>query len=181
MRKQPHSPVLLAIILIIISACSGGGKGSDNAVLPELAGQPTTTPTKILVRVNLTGSLPAKTDISGVGFVLRLPDNVTALISNDTVDAGVVTPSGTFQESILVPPTYTRATGGKAGTLRIIMAHTNPSGTNRLGEIAVIDLQLIGGVVPQANDFELTGTTAVDLSGNNIADAGFIVVSIEAH
>lgn len=180
MSKLTRLSMLLTILLFIIPACSGGGNGSGgNATTPDNSEPPVQAIyTKVVVRLSLTGTLPVKTAISGAGFILRLPDNVTAAASNGSLDTGVVFPTGTFQGSILIPPIYNKAKNGEPGTINIIMAHTNPAGTTKVGDFAYIVLQFSGGAVPQINDFGLNGTTVVDLLGNVISDVGIIVNSV---
>jgi hypothetical protein len=131
------------------------------------------------VTINLTGTLPAATTIVGADFTLTLPANVTPLLNNGTVDASVITPSGTFAGGTNLTPVYTHATVTSAGTLKVTLANASQPGITSVGEIATITLQLSNNVTPSAANFSIaTGSTVFDRRGDVITGMSAGVASV---
>lgn len=150
---------------------------ADHSYTANFALDPTAT-----VTINLTGTLPANTGISGAAFVLSLPTGVTPSATNGVVSTGVVTNSGTFAGSTLSPQTvYTPTTAGSPGTLRVILADSAPAGVVLVGEVVTITLQLAAGVTPVAADFGISSVSVIDavlynqISGMGASIAGVTV------
>jgi hypothetical protein len=149
----------ITMTLLTLAACGGGGS-SDSGTPPA-----PTTKTTAKLTITQTGSLPASTTISGAEFTITLPTDVTPALSNGAVATGVVTPSGTFAGSTLAPQvTYTAATAGVPGTLRVILASSNAAGVSQTGEIATITLQLANGAAPTAASFGVSSSNVYDTS-----------------
>ena len=146
----------MALTLLTLTACGGGGgTAGQNS-------QPTAKATATLT-INLTGSLPASTTISGANFTITLPANVTPALTNGAVATGVVTLTGTFAGSTLAPQVvYTAATSNAPGTLRVILASSAAAGLPQVGEMATIALQLANGAVPTASSFVVSGDSVID-------------------
>lgn len=157
-RKSTMKNILFYLVmpltLITISACGGGG-GSTSP-------QPTAKTTATLT-INLTGTLPAGTSLSGTDFTVTLPGNVTPVMANGAVAAGVVSSAGVFTGSTLSPQVvYTAATAGVPGSLMVILPNSIPAGVTQIGDVATIILQLANGAVPTAADFPLSAVSVID-------------------
>lgn len=120
----------------------------------------TQTYTKAILKINLAGNLGDKT-ISGAGFTLTLPANVTPEIIDNSVAGTVVTPSGTFAGGTLTPAVYIAATATTPGTLKIALANSIEAGVTAVGEVATVTLQLANGVAPAAADFKFDAAPVV--------------------
>jgi hypothetical protein len=153
----------ITMTLLTLAACGGGGGGSSDTGAAN-QNPPTTTKTTAKLTITQTGSLPASTTISGADFTITLPADVTPATTNGTVASGVITASGTFAGSTLAPQvTYTAATPGAPGTLRVILASSTAAGVSQTGEIATITLQLANGAAPTAASFgQPTAVSVVD-------------------
>jgi len=170
MMKQLLSGTALSILLLILAACGDGG-GSD-VILP-LPAKTTATAT-----VSLNGTLGANA-ISGAGFTLTLPANVTPATVGGSVAANVVTPSGTFTGSTIAPiVTYTPAAGATPGSLQIIAANSVPAGVTTVGEIVTITLQLTNGATPAATDLPVSGVSVTNTLGAAIAGMSASVTGV---
>jgi hypothetical protein len=128
--------------------------------------------TQAVLKIKLTGTLPAGTAITGTGFTLTLPANVT-------YSAGSVVLSGTFAGGPLGTPTYTAATATTPGTLLVPAANSVAAGVKEVGEIATITLQLSNSAAPKATDFSLKDVSVLDTLYNTIAGMGAEVASVE--
>lgn len=109
----------ISLTLLALAACGGGGGGggATNQIPPPA------TKTTAAVTIQLTGTLPAATAISGAAFTIELPANVTPKSTNGVVDMGVVTYTGIFTGSTLTPQTvYIAATATAPGTLKVILS-----------------------------------------------------------
>jgi hypothetical protein len=121
------------------------------------------TKTKATIKINLTGTLPASIAISGVGFTLTLPADVTPATTNGVVATGVVSNSGIFTGSTLSPQTvYTVAAASSPGTLKVTLASSVTAGITQTGEVATITLQLVNGAAPTAASFGISGVSVID-------------------
>jgi len=131
------------------------------------------------VTINLTGTLPADTTIVGADFTLTLPANVTPLLNNGSVDASVVTPSGTFAGGTNLAPVYTHATVTTAGTIKVTLANASQLGITSVGEIATITLQLTNNATPSVANFSVaTDSSAIDRRGDVITGMSAAVSSV---
>jgi hypothetical protein len=159
------------LILSILAACGGGGGGGTGG-----ASFPATTTLKI----NLTGTLPASTAISGVDFTLILPANVTPALTNGSVAIGVVSNSGTFKNLSSEPMVYyTAATASVPGTLKVTLISGIADGVTQVGEVATIVLQLSNGVIPTVSSFGLSAVRVYDVTFvKPISGMGAIIASV---
>ncbi len=154
-------------ILLTLAACGGGGVINPPAK------------TAVTLKVNLTGTLPAGTSISGAAFTLTLPANVTPLIINNSVAGSVVSLSGTFAGGTQTPPVYTAATANSPGTLQLSLVNGVPAGITQVGEVATIVLQLANGVTPTAGDFSVSAVSVIDAQlYNTISNMGANVAAV---
>jgi hypothetical protein len=149
----------LILILLTIVACGGGGN-SDNGSVGQ--NPLTSAKTTAILKISLTGSLPANTTIAGADLTLTLPDNVTPANINGTVASGVVTLSGTFSGGTQTPPLYTVATTSTPGTLKVTLINSIPAGVTQVGEVATITLQLSNNVVPTVDRFAISSVNVID-------------------
>lgn len=123
----------------------------------------TVVKTYATVTINLIGTLPANSTISGATFTITLPANVTPAISNGLVATGVVSNTGTFAGSTLSSQVvYTAATASASATLRVILTASSPAGVTQVGEVATITLQLANNVVPTASNFGVSSVSVID-------------------
>ena len=121
------------------------------------------TKTVAALKINLTGTLPAATAISGAGFTITLPANVAPALTNGAVASGAVSLSGTFSGSTISPQVvYTAATATASGTLKVTFASSSASGVTQVDEVVTITLQLSNGATPTAVSFGLSGVSVVD-------------------
>jgi hypothetical protein len=135
--------------------------------------------TTAIITINLAGTLPASTGISGTTFTLTLPANVTPKTTNGVVDSGVVAVSGTFAGGTQTPPVYTAATATVPGTISVTLANSATDGVMQAGEVANITLQLANGAAPTAASFNVSGVSVVDASRyNTISTMGVGVASV---
>lgn len=134
--------------------------------------------TTAILTINLTGTLPPNTSISGAAFSLTLPANVTPAMTNGAVANGVVTTSGTFIGGTQTPPVYTSATGGTLGTIYLTLVNPLAAGTSLAGEVATITLQLANGVEPTAGSFVVNGVSITDVLYNPISSMNATVASV---
>jgi uncharacterized repeat protein (TIGR02543 family) len=134
--------------------------------------------TAATLTINLTGSLPVSTAISGAAFTLTLPVNVTPAMVNGAIATGVVSVSGTFAGSTLSPQVVYTAATSSAGTLNITLANSIQAGVTQVGEVATITLQLANGAAPTAGSFGLSAVSVIDatlyapITGMNAVIAG---------
>lgn len=135
--------------------------------------------TTATLKMNLTGTLPASTGISGAGFTLTLPTDVTPALTSGVVSNGVATPSGTFAGGTQTPPIYTAATASTPGTLKVTLANSIPAGVTQVGEVATITLQLANGAAPTTGSFGVSAVSVVDaVLYNSISGMGAEVAGL---
>lgn len=134
--------------------------------------------TSAILKINLTGTLPAGTAISGAAFTLTLPANVTPALVSGVVANGVITPSGTFVGGTQAPPLYTVATASAPGTIYLTLVNPVAAGTTQVGEVATITLQLTNGVTPVAGSFGVSGVSVSDVLYNSIGSMSATVASV---
>lgn len=168
----------LALILTLLTlfACGGGGSIPTTTT--------TTTPpaakTTATLTIDLTGTLPASTAIAGADFTLTLPANVTPATTGGIVATSVVTNSGTFSGSTLVPQvTNTAAVSPTPGTLRVILSSSAAGGVTQVGTVATITLQLANGAVPTTGSFSVSAVSVTDaVLYNQVGGMGASVASV---
>jgi len=160
MIKDIQRGIILSLTLMVLSACGGGGTGTT---VP-----PATVYTTATLKINLSGDLAGKA-ISGAEFTLTLPANVTPAMVSGVVATSVVTPSGTFVGSTIVPiVTYIPAVGATPGTVHVIVSNSLSAGVTTVGEVATITLQLANGAAPLVTDFALNSVIVIDTLYNPI-------------
>lgn len=143
--KQIFFALLCSFSLLMLSAC-----GDSNSH----------TNTSATFQVSLSGDLAGKA-ISGAGFTVALPANVTPAMAGNVIAASVVTPSGTFAGGTLTPPVYNAATN----TIQVVLANNVVNGVTTVGEIATITVQLANNAAPVAANFPLTDISVIDTLG----------------
>jgi hypothetical protein len=157
--------------LLALAAC-GGGDGT--------AVQPTVYTTAVL-KIELSGVLPADVAIAGAGFTLTLPASTTPALTDGAVANGVVAPSGTFAGGTQLPPVYTAATTSTPGAVRIARASSSDAGVTQTGEVATVTLQLSNGAVPTAESFTLDSSAVevIDTKGNPVSGMQAVISSVQ--
>jgi hypothetical protein len=175
--------VLLSVLtLLCFAACGGGGGGgggSDNSTATALTATSVTYTTATL-QIDLVGTLPAGSSISGVNFTLYMPRELTpAMTGTTTVAAGVVIPSGTFVNAIQTDPLFTSSfITGTNSNMVITLADTSAAGVTQVGEIAKITLQISKNATPTTDSFTLTTNGVIDLAGNPIPTLKAVVSKV---
>jgi hypothetical protein len=162
--------LVVTLALLTLAACGGGGGGGN----PPLAVVKTTA----VLTINLTGTLPASTAITGAAFTLTLPANVTPSMTNIVVTNGVVTPSGTFLGGTQVSPVYTAATVSAPGTINMALINAVDAGITQVGVIATITLQLANRATPTAGDFGFTDVVVTNVLNGPIVGMGASVSNV---
>ncbi len=165
----------LCLTLLALAACGGGSSPTTTTTIT-----PPTAKTTATLTINLTGTLPASTAIAGADFTLTLPANVTPATTGGVVATSVVTNSGTFSGSTLVPQvTYTAAASSTPGTLRVILSSSGVGGVTQVGAVATITLQLANSAVPTTGSFSLSAVSVTDaVLYNPIGGMGATVASV---
>lgn len=168
--KKILSCIILSLTLLILAACGGGGGGGGGS----------NGPSTVTLKINLAGTLPASTAISGADFTVTLPANVTPVLTNGVVATNVVANSATFAGSTLSPQvTYAAATASNPGTLRVILSSSDLVGVAQVGEAATITLQLANGVAPTTANFGLSAISVFDVSlYNHISGMNASIASV---
>jgi hypothetical protein len=161
--------ILTLICALTLTACGGGGGG----------GSAPTAPTKAILKINLTGTLPTNFAMSGLGMTVTLPANVTPELANGVVATSVVAASGTYAGGAPTTPVYVAASGNSLATLQLALANAVPSGVTTVGEVATVTVLLAGGAVPTTSSFVISNVTVIDTLGNSNSTAmGATVASV---
>jgi hypothetical protein len=145
----------------LITASEGGI--TDHTTLTVTSSN-TEQPTKAILNISTSGTLPAGTLIGGVDISVSLAAGVSLKTTANPpdVDAGVVAASGVAATGSTVLATYSAPSGSGPGTARLLIANPNGFGA---GEFATIDCDIAAGSNPQAADFSLLNFTVKDLNG----------------
>jgi hypothetical protein len=148
--------MIAALAAISLGGCGGGGGG----------GTPT-PPTKAIVKVATTGTLPQGTLIGGIQATVTYPTTKgLSITTSDVVASGAGAATGT----ILVPNVNT------AG--QVILGLINATGI-QAGEFATLTFAIAAGNTPVAADFTIApGATVADVGGNTIAGMTVGILSV---
>ena len=145
----------ITLMLLISSACSGGGQGSN---APNVS----TT----IIKLSTNGTPSAK--MAGVGITIVLPTGVApALNSDGTVANTVIEVTGVATSGTVLAPAYTPATSSSNPTLHFAMASSLVDGFGS-GEFATITLQTSSGNIPAPSDYSLSGFAPISLTGSPV-------------
>jgi hypothetical protein len=155
--------LITCFILVSLVACGGGGGGSSPA-----------QPTKAVITLSMTGSLPTGTLIYGTQATVNLPAGVTAKASPSSsnpqvmvTDAGVVSASGQAAGAESVLATY--LTSSTTPATHKVALHMAKSVGFSVGEFAVVNCDIAAGSFPAAVDFTVTDFTTFDSNGLTIS------------
>jgi hypothetical protein len=163
------------LMLFLLTACGGGDSGGASP-----SSSANVSYSKAILKVNLYGTLPAGSAISGVSFALFLQQpELSPALTNGIVDAGVVTPSGTFVNGIQAGPIFTPSNADtKFGKMLITLADTTEEGITQVGEVATITLQLVNHSAPPVGSILLAPYGVTDKSGSPIPTLRAIVTDV---
>src|SRR6185369_16955814 len=121
--------------------------------------------TRATLKVAISGTLPAGTNISGVGVTMTLPAGVTvATDSSGAVTTESVIPSGIFASGTQATPIYSAENIGNPASLKICPTSNKVEGESQTGEIATIVVNLASGATPTAESFVLSDLVVVNAS-----------------
>jgi hypothetical protein len=154
---------LFSILILVLSTsvllnCGGGGGGGGTT------GGGSTQPTKAVVKIAMTGTLPTGTLIGGIDITVSLAPGVSAKSTSNPpeTDAGVVVASGVASTNALILATYTPSSGSAHGTARLLVIKSSGFGT---GEFATVFGDIAAGYNPTSADFTVNALTVIDLNG----------------
>lgn len=160
--------LFVTLLLLVITAC-----GDDNDDRP--ASPPAS---QAILKVSLTGALPAGSSVIGAGFTVTLPADVTPDIADGAAAANTVATSGAFAGGTLTPPVYTTATATNPGTVAVAVASSDPAGVTEVGELATLTLKLSNGAAPSAASFAINDVNVIDTAGNLVPGIGASVTGL---
>ena len=152
--------LITCFILVSLVACGGGGGGGSAPVQP----------TKAVISLSMTGSLPSGALVYGTQATLNLPTGVTVKASPSSAnpqvmvtDTGVVSASGQAAGAETVLATYlASSTTASMSKVELYMAK---SGGFSAGEFAVVNCDIAAGHFPAAADFTITDFKTFDSNG----------------
>jgi len=154
--------LITCFILVSLVACGGGGGGSAPV-----------QPTKAVITLSMTGTLPAGTLIYGVQATVNLPAGVTAKASPSSsnpqamvTDAGVASASGQAAGAETVLASY--LTSSTTPTTHKVALYMAKSGGFSVGEFGVVNCDITAGYFPTAADFTVTDLMTFDSNGLTI-------------
>ncbi|HXC93888.1 MAG TPA: hypothetical protein VN652_07750 [Geobacteraceae bacterium] len=168
MLKHILFSISLLLVLSLLTACGGGGSGGDSSSSSSTTA--TKAYSKAILKVDLVGTLPSGSAISGTSFALFLKSDLVPALTNGEVAAGVVTPSGFFTNGAQIAVWTPSNTSMTSGTMMITLADTSPGGVTQVGEVARITLPLTNQTAPAAGSYILAPYGVVDLAGNPIPE-----------
>jgi len=165
MRQRTIVLVCMLLITAIAGLAGCGGGGGSGAVQSA-------TRTAVL-KINLTGTLPAATTYSAAQFTLTLPAYATPASLVPPSNAGAsVTASGGFAGG-LAAANYTAAVNNTMTVAIITVANvTQP------GEIATVSLTIANGAVPTSADFPVSDVQVFSTTGAAIPGMNVQVASV---
>jgi hypothetical protein len=147
MKIRSIGRLFLAAAMITLVGCGGGGGGGGTTPVPA----PPAQPTKAIVKLATSGTLPAGKSISGIDVTLTYATN-----KGLSIGASDVVISGVGSGSLLVPNTTT------AGQVRLGMISATGIQT---GEFATLTFNIASGNSPVAGDFAIAaGASIIDNS-----------------
>ncbi len=153
MKKTSVFVRLMLITGLAAMIGCGGGDGGDAAP----------PPTKAIVTLSTTGTLPSGVQIGGIQAKINLPAGVTAKASpsvlNNAVlftDTGVVVATGSATGAEFVTGVY--STGTTTVTYAVSLGVSKNSGFST-GEFAQVTCEIAVGSAPSASDFSISDVT----------------------
>lgn len=175
MFKRTLFRLSMVLVLSLLAACGSGSSGSSSTQLPA----PSVSYSSATLKIDLIGTLPSGTAISGVNFTLFLLPELTPAMANGAVATGVVTPSGIFAGGLQTEPVFTpAATATSYGNLMVTLADMSQTGVTQLGEVAKITLLLPNHSDPAQNSYILNSNGVFDLAGNPITTVRAVVSEV---
>ncbi|KAF0221582.1 MAG: hypothetical protein FD174_351 [Geobacteraceae bacterium] len=147
----------LAAVTAALVGCGGGGGGGE---------APPVQPTRAIVKLATSGTLPAGTLIGGIGTTTVTYPTTKGLSITDSnvVTSGVGISAGSFLIPNLTIP----------GQAKFIMANVQPG--IAAGEFATLTFSIASGNSPVAGDFVITEGATPVLDTNSVAISGVSVI-----
>jgi hypothetical protein len=158
MKRLTRTTSFMAVCgILLVLGCGGGGGGGTT-------GGGSTQPTEAVVKIAMTGTLPAGTLIGGIDIAVSLARGVSAKSTSNPpeTDAGVVVASGVASTNSQILATYTPPSGSTHGTARLLVINASGFGT---GEFATVSGDIAEGYNPTSADFTVNALTVADLNG----------------
>jgi hypothetical protein len=150
MLKQIRTMLTGVTVIILLAACGGGGGGGGGT-----SSTPPAQPTKAIVKLATSGTLPAGVNIAGLTTTVNYPTTKGLSIADNDIAA-----SGVAINSTLAPNTNTP---GQA-----ILGNFTLAGGFPIGEFATLTFSFAAGTPPLASDFNVdlgaTKIIATDLT-----------------
>ena len=161
--------LITCFILVSLVACGGGGGGGSATPTPSPV-----QPTKAVITLSMTGSLPSGALVYTTQATLNLPTGVTVKASPSSAnpqvmvtDTGVVSASGQAAGAETVLASYL-ASSTTASTSKVDL-YMAKSGGFSVGEFAVVNCDIAAGHFPAATDFTITNFKTFDSNGLTIS------------
>jgi hypothetical protein len=162
MKRTLTPKFLLALIILVsLAACHGSSSGPAQ-------------PTKAVITLAMTGTLPTGTLIYGARATVNLPTGVTVKASPSSAnpnametDSAVVTASGQAAGAEIVFASYIASSATTTvGKVEINIAKSTGFST---GDFATVNCVIAAGHSPSAADFTITDFKAIDQNGVTIS------------
>jgi hypothetical protein len=162
--KKRNTRIVLSLLLLVMTGCAGAGGGSarvDKTQAVSLSSRPS----KAIVKLSTTGSLPAGKKIGGLSAKLSYASGKGLSIAPDNVAV-----SGAGVGSTMVPNT------NRVGEVLLGIITVNGMSP---GEFATLSFDVSGGQVPTAADFSVAqGVDVIDTSAQLQSGIGVTIASV---
>jgi hypothetical protein len=149
---------VIAITLGVALGCGGSATSNFDS----------TQPTKAVVKVSMTGTLPAGSLIGGIDLTAMLAPGVSLKSTSNPpeTDADVIVASGVASTNSQLLSTYTPPSGSTKGSARLFVINAGGFGT---GEFATVTGDIAAGYQPTSSDFSAASLTVTDLNGTPLS------------
>jgi hypothetical protein len=160
MRRSSLAGYLYALVLMVMAGCASGG----SALVSTPPAPSGARPTRAIVKLSTTGTLPAGSRIGGVSATLSYAGGKGLSISPENVAL-----SGAGLGATMIPNT--------AGAGRVVLGLITVNGI-AAGEFATLSFDLADGA-PTAADFSIaSGASVIDTATQRLAGLGVSIASV---
>jgi hypothetical protein len=152
--KRMLISMLILWTMSLLPACGGGGGGTDQQ------------PTKAVVKILTSGTLPSGTHIGGIDATLNLPAGVSVKAVPDTLNPNVLqTDSGVIAVSGVASGSNAAVIGTYTATQNAVSIHVVNAVGFGTGEFVTVTCNLASGATVTAGSITAPALSAVDLNG----------------